>query len=232
MKNQKVKQIVEQLKSRSNPKAVEGMARYGIVSKKVFGVCTPTLRRMAKEIGKNHELAIELWATDIFDARAIALMIEDPNTISEKQANEWVKDFDNWAICDGCCIHLLRKTPFAWKKAKEWVRRKEEFVRRAGFVMMATLAVHDKKAEDKKFISLFSSIKRAANDERNGVKKAVNWALRQIGKRNLALNQQAILLAGEIINMNSAGARWIAADALRELKSDSVQNRLRRKRNE
>lgn len=208
------------------------MARYGIVSKKVFGVCTPTLRRMAKEIGKNHELAVDLWATDIFDARAIALMIEDPKTISEKQANEWVKDFDNWAICDGCCIHLLRKTPFAWKKAKEWVRRKEEFVRRAGFVMMATLAVHDKKAEDKKFISLFSSIKRAANDERNGVKKAVNWTLRQIGKRNLALNQQAILLAGEIKNMNSAGARWIAADALRELKSDAVQNRLRRKRDE
>ncbi len=232
MKNQKVKQIVEQLKSRSNLKAVEGMARYGIVSKKVFGVCTPTLRLMAKEIGKNHELAIELWATNIFDARVIAMMVEDPNTISEKQVNEWVKDFDNWAICDGCCIHLFRKTPVAWKKAKEWVRRKEEFVRRAGFVMMATLAVHDKKVEDKKFISLFSSIKRAANDERNGVKKAVNWTLRQIGKRNLALNQQAISLAGEIKNMNSAGARWIASDALRELKSDAVQKRLRRKRDE
>lgn len=232
MKNQKVKQIVERLKSRSNPKAVEGMARYGIVSKKVFGVCTPTLRHMAKEIGINHELAMELWATNIFDARVIAMMVEDPNSISEKQTNEWVKDFDNWAICDGCCIHLFRKTPFAWKKAKEWVRRKEEFVRRAGFVMMATLAVHDKKVEDKKFISLFPSIKRAANDERNGVKKAVNWALRQIGKRNLALNQQAILLAGELKNMNSAGARWIAADALRELKSAAVQKRLRRKKDE
>lgn len=229
MKNQKVKQIVGQLKSHSNPKAVEGMARYGIVSKKVFGVCTPTLRRMAKEIGKNHELAVELWATNIFDARVIAMMVEDPDSISEKQVNEWVKDFDNWAICDGCCIHLFRKTPFAWKKAKEWVRRKEEFVRRAGFVMMATLAVHDKKNEDEKFISLFPSILRAANDERNGVKKAVNWTLRQIGKRNLALNEEAILLAGELKSMNSAGARWIAADALRELKSDAVQKRLRRK---
>jgi 3-methyladenine DNA glycosylase AlkD len=232
VKNQKVKQIVEQLKSHSNPKAVEGMARYGIVSKKVLGVSLPTLRRMAKEIGEDHALAMELWLTKIYDARLIAMMIEDPRSISEKQVDEWVKDFDNWAICDGCCVHLFRKTPFAWKKAKTWVRRKEEFAKRAGFVMMATLAVHDKITEDKKFISLFPSIKLAANDERNGVKKGVNWALRQIGKRNLALNKQAILLAGELKNMNSAGARWIAADAIRELKSDAVQKRLKRKRDE
>lgn len=187
---------------------------------------------MAKHIGKNHELAMELWATEIYDARLIAMLVENPNTITEKQMDEWVKDFDNWAICDGCCIHLFRKTPFAWKKAKDWTRKKDEFVRRAGFVMVATLAVHDKNAEDKKFISLFPSLKRAASDERNGVKKGVNWALRQIGKRNLALNDQAIKFADELKKMNSVSARWIATDALRELKSDAVQKRLRRSNDE
>lgn len=228
MINQKVEQIIKQLESRSNPKAVEGMARYGIVSKNILGVCMPTLRHMAKDIGKNHELAMELWTTEIFDARLIAMMVEDHKTISEKHMDVWAKDFDNWAICDGCCIHLFRKTSVTWKKAKEWSRSKDEFVRRAGFVMITSLAVHDKQAEDKKFISQFSSLKRAANDERNSVKKGVNWALRQIGKRNLVLNNQAIKLAVELKKMNSVAARWIAADALKELQSNAVQKRLKR----
>ncbi|MDI6766776.1 MAG: DNA alkylation repair protein [Bacteroidota bacterium] len=224
-----VKQIISRLESLGNPKNVAGMARYGIVAKKVFGVSAPILRAVAKEIGHNHELALKLWATEIYDARILAAFIDDPKLTTEVQMERWVKDFDNWAICDGCCIHLFRKIPFAWKKAKSWSKRKEEFVKRAGFTLFATLAVHDEQADDKKFVQLLPIIKRASTDERNGVKKAVNWALRQIGKRNLVLNKAAIQTAKEIKKINSPAARWIANDALRELQSEAVQKRLKNK---
>ena len=189
----------------------------------------PTLRVIAKEVGHNHELALKLWATEILDARILAAFIDDPKLTTEVQMNHWVKDFDNWAICDGVCIHLFRKTPFAWNKAKEWSKRKEEFVKRAGFTLMATLAVHDKEADDQKFVALLPTIKREAKDDRNGVKKAANWALRQIGKRNIALNKSAIQTAKEIRKLDSPAARWIASDALRELQSKAVQTRLKNK---
>ena len=224
-----VKQILSWLESLGDPKNVAGMARYGIIANKAFGVSAPALSSIAKEIGRSHELALKLWATEIYDARILAAFIDEPKHTTEVQMELWVKDFDNWAICDGVCLHLFRKTPFAWKKTKQWTKRKEEFVKRAGFTLMATLAVHDKEADDKKFIQLLPIIKRESRDERNGVKKAVNWALRQIGKRNTALNKSAIETAKEIKKIDSPAARWIASDALRELQSKAVQKRLKNK---
>jgi 3-methyladenine DNA glycosylase AlkD len=222
--------ILKRLQSLGNPKAVEGMARYGITARKVFGVSAPELRKMAKEFGKNHDLAQELWSVDVLETRGLAFLIDDPSEVTEKQMEQWVRDFDNWAVCDGCCANLFDKTVFAWKKAVEWSQRKREFEKRAAFTLMAALAVHDKKAADKQFVSFLPIIKRQAKDERNFVKKAVNWALRQIGKRNLALNKKAIQTAKEIQRLDSKSARWIAADALRELTSTAVQRRLAGKR--
>jgi 3-methyladenine DNA glycosylase AlkD len=221
-----VKQIVKRLEAIGDPKNVAGMARYGIVAKKAFGVPAPKLKFLAKEIGKDHSMAAQLWRTVIYDARILAAFIDDPKLVTENQMESWVKDFDNWAICDGVCIHLFRKTPFAWKKAKAWSKRKKEFVKRAGFTLFATLAVHDKQADDKKFLQLLLIIKRESKDERNGVRKAVSWAMRQIGKKNIELNKKAIRIALEIKKVDAPAARWIASDALRELASEAVQARL------
>ena len=230
MTTTEVNSILKRLQSLGNPKSVEGMARFGITTRKAFGVSAPDLRRMAKEIGKNHDLAQELWSVDVLETRALAFLIDEPSEVTEKQLEQWVREFDNWAVCDGCCANLFDKTVFARKKGVEWSRRKREFEKRAAFTLMAALAVHDKKAADKEFLSFLPIIKREADDERNFVKKAVNWALRQIGKRNLALNKMAIQTAKEIQRLDSKSARWIAADALRELTSAAVQRKLLRKR--
>jgi 3-methyladenine DNA glycosylase AlkD len=222
--------ILRRLQSLGDPKAVEGMARFGITTKKAFGVSAPVLKGMARGIGKDHDLALELWSTGVLEARSIAAVIDEPSKVTEKQMEKWVKDFDNWAVCDGCCMYLFDKTTFAWKKVVEWSRREREYEKRAAFSLMAVLAVHDKTAKDKQFLSLLPIIKREAADERNFVRKAVNWALRQIGKRNLTLNKKAIQTAKQIQRLDSKSARWIAADALRELTSVAVQRRLARKR--
>lgn len=221
--------VVARLRSLANPRNVAGMARYGITSKNVLGIPVTQLRPLAREIGRNHKLAGQLWKTGILDARFLAVFIEEPDKVTERQMDRWAKDFDNWAICDGCCMHLFDRTPFAWKKANEWSRRKEEFVRRAAFALMAVLTVHDKKALDADFLKLFPLILKGSTDERNGVKKAVNWALRQIGKRNVNLNAAVVRTVEAIKKLDSRSARWIASDALRELKSDAVQQRLRKK---
>lgn len=223
----KAKDILKKLKSHANPKNIEGMARFGINPKNTYGVSIPVLRKTAKEIGKNHQLAQELWASGIHEARILASMIDVPEKVTEKQMEKWIKDFDSWDVCDQVISNLFDKTEFAYPKAFEWSKRKEEFVKRAGFVMMATLSVHDKEAKDKKFEQFFPIIKREAHDERNFIKKAVNWALRQIGKRNLALNKKAIAIAKEIQRMDSKSTRWIAHDALRELTGEAVQKRLK-----
>lgn len=223
------REILKKLKSLSNPKAVEGMARFGIIVKNAYGVFIPHLRKMAKEIGKNHELAEQLWKSGIHEARLLAGMIDDPKVVTEEQLERWVKDFYSWDMCDQCCSKLFDKTGFAYRKAVEWSRREEEFVKRAGFVLMACFDVHDKKAKDKQFEKLFPIIKSEATDDRKFVKKAVNWALRQIGKRNFKLNRMAIKTAEEIIKIDSKSARWIATDALRELGSQTVQRRLKGK---
>jgi 3-methyladenine DNA glycosylase AlkD len=202
------------------------MARFGINPKNTYGVSIPNLRKMAKEIGKNHQLAQKLWNSGIHEARILAGMIDVPEEVTERQMEKWVRNFDSWDVCDQVCSNLFDQTNFAYKKAIDWSQRKEEFIKRAGFVLMAALAVHDKEVSDKEFLKFLPIIIREAWDERNFVKKAVNWALRQIGKRSLFLNKMAIKTAKEIQGIDSKSARWIASDAIRELTSEAVQKRL------
>jgi 3-methyladenine DNA glycosylase AlkD len=223
----RTKEILTQLKSLGNPAAAEGMARYGINTEHAYGVSIPNLRKIARKIGKNRPLAEALWSSGIHEARILAAMVYPPAEIIGRQMEEWVADFNSWDLCDQCCNNLFRMAVDAHEKAVEWSSRDEEFVKRAGFVLMACLAVHDKKATDAEFLEFLPVIKRESVDSRNFVKKAVNWALRQIGKRHLRLNQAAIATAYKISEMNSAAAKWIAADAIRELESDAVQKRLR-----
>ena len=216
--------IISQFKSLGNPSAAEGMAKFGITAQKIYGVKIPDLRKLAKEIGKNHELALELWKETSRETRILAGMIDDPKQVTE-QTDQWAGDFDSWEVCDQCIMNLFEKTPFAWNKAVEWSEKEDEFVKRAGFVIMARLAVSDKKAPDARFEAFFPAITKKAGDGRNFVKKAINWALRQIGKRNLKLNKKAVKVAKEIHKMDSKSAKWIASDALRELESEAVQKR-------
>lgn len=205
------------------------LVRFGIADKRALGVPVPKLRAFAREIGKNQKLAISLWNTRIHEARILAPMISNPALTTEQLLDKWVTDIDSWDICDGFCGGLVDKTPFAIAKAFEWIKHEEEFVRRAGFVVIAALAVHDKKATDRSFERFFPLFLEYASDERNFVRKAVNWALREIGKRNVRLNKKAVLLAEKIRKQDTKSARWIATDALRELQSDSIQQRLARK---
>lgn len=220
--------ILKRLESLANPKAVEGMARYGIATEKAYGVSIPDLRNIAREVGKDHGLAQRLWEAGIRETRILASMVDDREMVTEDQVDSWVRDFDCWEVCDQCCMNLFGRTVFAYNKAVEWSSREEEFVKRAGFVLMARLAVSDKRADDGPFAEFLPIMRAGAIDKRNFVKKAVNWALRQIGKRNVALNEMALRTAREIQQMNSASARWVASDAIRELTSEAVQNRLRR----
>jgi len=219
--------ILERLKALSNPKAVEGMARCGINPANTYGISIPNLRSIARETGRNHEMAQQLWASGIHEARILASMIDDPKVTTAAQMDGWVKDFDSWDICDQCCMNLFEKTEFAYQKAVQWSAVEEEFIKRAGFVMMARLAVSDKRSHNTQFEAFFPIIKEGATDNRNFVKKAVSWALRQIGKRNRSLNRKSIEVAEDISKMDSQSARWIASDALRELTSQAVQDRLR-----
>lgn len=222
----KYENILKKLKSMSNPEAVKGMARYGINPKNNLGVSISKLRPIAKEIGKDHDLALKLWSSGIHDARLLACFIEDPAKVTGEQMDSWAKDFDSWDVCDQACTSLFDLTPLAWKKVFEWAKRDEEFVKRAAFSIIAGLAVHDKKAGDKEFEQFSPLIKKHSVDERNYVKKAVNWALRNIGKRNLVLNKQMIKLSKDIQKIDSKSAKWIANDAIRELSSEKVRNRL------
>ncbi len=219
-------EIITQLKKLRNPKNVAGMAKFGINPDSTLGIAIPVLRNLAKKIGKNHKLALELWDSGIHEARLLAGFIDDPKVVTEQQMDKWVSDFDSWDVCDQVCMNLFDKTPYAYEKAVEWSGKKEEFIKRAGFAMMAVLAVHDKKAPDEKLLQFLPIILREAGDERNFVKKAVNWALRQIGKRNKTLNQAAENCAKEIQKIDSKSAMWIANDAIRELKSEAVKKKI------
>ena len=220
--------VLDRLQSKAKPGQLEGMAKYGMTIEKRLGVSVPDMRKLAKELGRDHKLALNLWRTGIAEARILAGMVGDPDKLTEEQMEEWVKDINSWDVCDQVCMNLFEKNRLAWKKIVDWSEREEEFVKRTAFSLIACLAWHDKKASDEKFIGLLPVITRAATDERNFVKKAVNWALRNIGKRNLNLNRAAIDAAKEIQCLDSKAARWIAADAIRELESDAVQSRLRR----
>ena len=222
-----VNDVVDRLRLTGDPRAVEGMARFGIQSSNSFGVSVPKLRTLARELGHDHHLALKLWETGLHDARLLATMIDDPQQVTIPQMEKWVREFDSWDIVDGCCGNLFDKTPFAVAKAREWCRREAEYEKRAGFVLIAELAVHDKNAKDQVFLDFLPSIINGASDKRNFVKKAVNWSLRQIGKRNLKLNKAAVSTALKMQKMESGSAKWVASDALRELKSPQVQKRLR-----
>ncbi len=222
-----VGRIVAHLRRLSDPVNVAGMARFGISSKDMLGVPVPELRRLAREIGMRQDLSLKLWRTGIHEARILAGLIGDPAAVTQRQMESWAAEFDSWDICDQVCSNLFDRSEFAASKAKEWSRREEEFVKRAGFVLMAALAVHDKAANDGLFLSFLPIIKRESMDERNFVKKAVNWALRQIGKRNLKLNKAAVETAKGIQKKDSKSAKWVASDALRELTGQGVARRLR-----
>lgn len=221
-------EIIDYLKSQANPQNVAGMARYGISSKNTLGISIPVLRKIAKEAGKDHRLAASLWKSGIHEARLLACFVDDPGRVTPSQMDRWANAFDSWDVCDQCCANLFDRTPYAYEKAAEWSAADKEFVKRAGFALMAALAVHDKQAPNKKFERFLRLIKKQATDERNFVRKAVNWALRQIGKRNRELNQKAVELAREMRMSDSKPARWIASDALRELESDKVREKLNR----
>ncbi|HUI30431.1 MAG TPA: DNA alkylation repair protein [Candidatus Acidoferrales bacterium] len=225
--------IIRTLEEFRNPENVAGMARFGISSQNTLGVPMPVLRDLAKEVCRdpllndnNHGLALELWKTGVHEARILAGLIDDSELVTEPQMETWAGDFDSWDVCDQVCSNLFDRTAFAIKKADRWAKREEEFVKRAGFVLMAALAVHDKSGDDKVFLNFLPIIKREATDERNFVRKAVNWALRGIGKRNKILNKAAVKTAKEIQRMDSKTAKWIASDALRELTSTAVLKRL------
>lgn len=204
----------------------EGMARYGIVAKKVFGVSMATMQSLAKEIGRDHAVSDALWKTGWHDARMLASLVGDPAKVTPAQMERWAKQFDNWAVCDTATFCLWDRTPHAWPKVREWSSRKEEFVKRAAFAMLASLTVHDKAAPDEHYLEGLALIEREATDERNFVKKAVNWALRSIGKRNRALNRKAVAVAKRLAASDDAPARWVGKDALRELTSPGVAKRL------
>jgi len=220
--------ILARIRAAADPAAVAGMARYGIVGREVFGVKVPVLRAWAKEAGRDHALALRLWAYPSRETRVLATMVDRPQWVEEAQMEAWAGDFDSWEVCDQACGNLFAYTPFAYAKAMAWSVRPEEFVKRAGFVLMADLAHGDKKTSDQALAAFFPAIEREAADGRNFVKKAVNWALRDIGKRNAALNAQAVAVAARLTERPEAAARWNGRDALRELTSDAVQGRLAR----
>lgn len=221
-----VERVLTWLERRGTKRNREGMARYGIRARKVFGVSIATMRPLIKRLGRNHELAAALWNTGWHEARILASLVDEPTRVTSAQMDRWARDFDNWAVCDSVCFHLFDRTPHAFRKVALWCDRRDEFVKRAAFALLAGLAVHDKRSPDERFVECLPLIERAANDGRNFVKKSVNWALRAIGKRNLALNAAAVTVARRLADSPEAAARWIGKDALRELTNVAVMRRL------
>lgn len=222
----KLDEVIEQLKSLGSEENLAGMARYGINPDRAFGIKVTTLRQIAEELGRDHQLALDLWESGYHEARMLATIIADPKQLTEVQAESWVKGVNSWDLCDGLAGNLLDKTPFAYEKAIEWNGRQPEFEKRAGFALMAWLPIHDKKAPDEKFEVFFPHLIAQSDDGRTYVKKAISWALRNIGKRSRALNAKAIAAAEQIASRDSKAAAWIAKDVLTELTSEKIQSRL------
>jgi 3-methyladenine DNA glycosylase AlkD len=221
--------VLKELKALADPRVRAKMSHFGVNVPKAHGISAPVLHRFAKRIGNDHRLAQQLWTTGIHEARILATLIGEPEKVTAAEMERWVRDFDSWDVVDAACCYLYADSKLAWKMVDAWSFRREEFVKRAAFSLAAYLSYKDKKAQDGQYVQFLRVIEREAYDERNFVKKAVNWALRNIGKRNLRLNREAIRAAERIRSQDSRAARWIAADVLRELKSDAVQARLRRK---
>jgi 3-methyladenine DNA glycosylase AlkD len=225
--DQRVRDVLAWLKRRGTQANVDGMARYAIVATKVFGVSVGDLRALAKRLGKDHALAGALWKTGWYEARMLTSMVGDPARLTPAEMDRWVKDFDNWAICDTMCFHFFDRSPHAWKKIAQWSTRREEFVKRTSFALLAAVALHDKTCPDEKLVKSLALIERAASDDRNFVKKAVNWALRTIGRRNRALNVEATAVAERLASSTNPTERWVGKDALRYFQSPAIQRRLK-----
>lgn len=221
---------LELLRRQARPDQLEGMQRFGMAGAQRLGVSIPALRRMARSLGPDHDLAQALWTTGIPDAQILGSMVGEPSRLTASQMNGWARQARSWDVCDQACSNAHSRSPLAWGRVPVWARSNDEFVRRAAFALIACLAVHDKSAPDQRFIEALSVIEGASGDDRNFVRKAVNWALRQIGKRNAALHALAIDSAERIAARGSRSARWIAADALRELRSDAVRAAVERRR--
>ncbi len=216
------------LKRLASKSTRDGMARYGIPNDKAFGVPVGKMRQLAKQLGPNHELALSLWKTGWYEARMLAAFLDEPEKVTSKQMDSWCKDFDNWAICDTVCFHLFDRTPYAWGKVKRWSNGRDEFVKRAAFALLASLAAHDKKVDSARFAQCLPLIEKAAADERNFVKKGVSWALRGMGRRDGDLHGAAIALAIRLSTSEHAAARWVGKDTLRDLVKAGVVARFKK----
>lgn len=212
-------EIIAHLESLRSQHNIDGMARFGIRPARPLGISIRTLRPLARTLGRSHDLADELWASGWHEARILAAFVEEPGKLTRREADRRAADFDSWDLCDQWCISVFRRMPFAWDKAQQWAGRRAEFVKRAGFSLFAVLAVHDREAGDDRFVEVLEAVEREATDERHYVSKSINWALRQIGKRNVRLKRAAIASARRLAKLDSRQARWVAADALRELGS-------------
>ena len=226
-RTEQVREALAWLERHGSKRAREEMSsRYGIVTPKAFGVPVGTIQQLAKRLGQDHELAAALWATGWYEARLLTAYIDDPARVTSAQMDRWVRDFDNWGICDTVCFKLFDRAPHAWAKVAPWSRRRDEFVKRAAFALLASLALHDKRAGDAAFLRCLPLIERAASDERNFVKKGVSWALRLVGRRNHALNDASVALARRLLESADPAARWVGRDGLKELTSPLVRRQL------
>jgi 3-methyladenine DNA glycosylase AlkD len=224
---EEVRSVLDWLKRHGAKKIRDEMApRYGVHTDKAFGVAMADMLKLAKRLGRNHELAAALWDTGWYEARMVASCIDEPERVTAAQMDRWCDDFDNWGICDTVCFKLFDRTPHAWRKVAQWSRRREEFVKRAAFALLASLALHDKDSGDQPFANALLLVERAADDDRNFVKKAVNWALRSIGERNPALNAAALAVAQRLSASPQPAPRWVGKDALRQLASPAVKRRV------
>jgi 3-methyladenine DNA glycosylase AlkD len=222
----RVAEVLRWLERRGTKRNRDGMARYGIVAPQAFGVSVAGVRDLGKRLGRDHELALALWETGWYEARMLTAFVDEPDRVTSRQMDRWARDFDNWAICDGICFHLFDKTPYAWRKVEAWAPRREEFVKRAAFALLAALALHDRRAADEPFLAALPLIEEAAVDERNFVKKGVSWALRGIGSRNAPLHAAALDLARRLAASESAPVRWIGKDAAKDLSRPLIRKRV------
>jgi 3-methyladenine DNA glycosylase AlkD len=227
--NASVASVLAWLKKHSSDATREGMARYGIPSENAAGISVADIRLLAKRLGRNHALALALWETGSYEARMLTPFVDEPDQVTPAQMDRWCRDFDSWAICDALCFHLFDKTPHAWNKIAKWSDARAEFVKRAAFALLASVALHDKSAPDKQFLYSLPLIERAASDDRNFVKKAVSWALRGIGKRNPKLHSAALKLANRLVKSPDSTARWIGRDTLHDLNTPATRRRLEKR---
>jgi 3-methyladenine DNA glycosylase AlkD len=225
---ERVSEALAWLERRGSKRVREDMlSRYGITAPKAYGVPVGTIQQLGKQLGRDHDLAVALWATGWYEARMLCAWVDQPERVTPAQMDRWARDFDNWGICDTICVHLFDRTPHAWKKLAPWSRRREEFVKRAAFALLAGLSLHDKKAEDQSFLSTLPLIERAAEDDRNFVKKGVSWALRVMGRRNRRLNSACLETARRLVDADQPAAQWIGRMAVKELASPLVRRKLR-----